>query len=185
MSILEYIVLSLALSIETLLVVRKSAFKSDILLSRGLLVSFIIALIHSIFLGLGILVGNLLMFGFPEVDNLVYLGLMIVVAGRLLVTSLRKNDNHPSYEIKRISTTCALAVATGVNVLFVGLALGFRVYVENDILKSSIPLFVLTFMFAYWAIMLGRREVEVNTKRWGLIGVLFLLIFALKGAFFS
>lgn len=185
MSVLEYIVLSLALSIETLLIVRPCAFKSSIKLTRGLFVALIISLIHAIFLGLGMLVGNLLMFGFPEVDNLIYLGLMIVVALRLFVTAVRKDKNRPSYDITRIGTTFGLAIASGVNALFVGLALGFKVYIENDILKSTIPLMVLTFVFAYWAIMLGRREVEVNSKRWALIGVLFLLIFALKGAFFS
>ena len=185
MSVLEYIILSLALSVETLLIVRACALKSTIRLTRGMGVSIIIAIVHSLFLGVGMLIGNLLMFGFPEVDNLVYLGLMIIVAVRLLVTAMRKDKNRPSYDITRIGTSIGLAIASGINVLFVGLALGFRVLVEVDIFKAIVPLVILTFGFAYWAIMLGRREVEVNSKRWALIGVLFLLIFAFKGAFFS
>jgi hypothetical protein len=37
----------------------------------------------------------------------------------------------------------------------------------------------------YLGIMLGRTKKPVRARRWQLIAVLFLLVFAIKGAFFS
>ena len=78
-----------------------------------------------------------------------------------------------------------LGVATGVNTLFVGLGLGFRVSFQTDVWRIAIPLFVILFVLCYLAVMLGRQKKEMRARRWQLIAVLFLLIFAIKGAFFS
>ena len=82
-------------------------------------------------------------------------------------------------------TVLLLGVATGVNALFIGLGLGFRVLIENDLWKVGIPLLIIVFLFSYLGIMYGRRKKEVRARRWMLLGVLFLLILAVKGAFFS
>ena len=76
-------------------------------------------------------------------------------------------------------------MATGINTLFVGLGLGFRVSFAADLWRVAIPLFVILFVLCYLAIMLGRQKKEMRARRWQLIAVLFLLIFAIKGAFFS
>ena len=69
--------------------------------------------------------------------------------------------------------------------VFIGLGLGFRVLIENDLWKVGIPLLIIVFLFSYLGIMYGRRKKEVRARRWMLLGVLFLLILAVKGAFFS
>jgi putative Mn2+ efflux pump MntP len=183
MSVIEYILLAFALAVPTMVTVRGCAVKNPIRLTRGLGVSFLIALEHTLLLLAGILVGNLLRFDIPDYDNLIYLGMLVIVAGRMFFMAFSKKEK-PSYDIASWLTVLLLGVATGINSLFVGLGLGFRVLVENELWKVGIPLIVVIFLFAYLGIMLGRRKKQVRVRRWMLLGMLFLLIFAVKGAFF-
>ena len=105
---------------------------------------------------------------------------------RMLASAFRnKKKDLPSYDISHWGTVLLLGVATGTNVLFVGLGLGFRVLVENEVWRLSIPLVVIIFLLSYLAIMLGRRKKTLRERRHLLIACLFLLIFAVKGAFFG
>ena len=72
MSVFEYIILSFALAVPTMVTVRGCALKNPIRLTRGLGVSFLLALEHTALLLLGIGIGNMLRFGVSEYDNLIY-----------------------------------------------------------------------------------------------------------------
>ena len=166
--------------------VRGCALKHHIRLTRGLAVSALLAAVHVVFILMGISVANLLRFDMPEYDNLIYLGLIIVVALRLFYAAFRKQDRElPAYDISRWGTVLLLGIATAVNTLLVGLGLGFRFSLHAELWKLSVPLFVVLFLLCYWGIMLGRRNKPMRERRWLLIAVLFLLIFAVKGAFFG
>lgn len=178
MSLVEYILLALALSIPTAVTLRCSAAKSHIRLSQALLEVLSFAFVHAAFLVMGMYIGNMLMFNDTSVDNLIYLGFFIVVAVKLLFAALRHKDNAAGYDITRWSTALALSVATGLNVLLIGLGLGFKALVAFDLYKAAIPMVVAVFLLGYWAVMLGRQKKQFKERRWMLISVLFLLISA-------
>ena len=186
MSVLEYIILSFALTVPVMVTLRACALKKPIRLTRGLGVSFLVAIVHVLLILAGIYIGNLLRFELPEYDSLIYLGLLVVVALRMFFPAFRKKEKElPAYNIANWTIVLLLGVATGINTLFVGLGLGFRVSFAADLWRVAIPLFVILFVLCYLAIMLGRQKKEMRARRWQLIAVLFLLIFAIKGAFFS
>lgn len=186
MSVIEYIILSIALAIPLEVTLRGCALKNPIRLTRGLAVSLLLALEHAALMVIGIYIGNLLRFDLPEYDNLVYLGLLLVVALRMFFPAFRKKDKElPPYDISKWGTVLLLGVATGVNTLFVGMGLGFRVDLATDFWKVAVPMLVVVFLLGYWGIMLGRRNKEIRQRRWQLVAVLFLLAFAIKGAFFG
>ena len=143
-----YIILSIALSIPTLITLRGCALKHHIRLTKGMAFSLLIGVEHALLLLLGIWVGNMLRFGLPEYDNLIYLGLMVVVALRMFFPAFRKKEKElPSYDISRLGTVLLLGVATGTNILFVGLGLGFRVLFANDLWRGGIPMLVVVFLW--------------------------------------
>jgi putative Mn2+ efflux pump MntP len=120
-----------------------------------------------------------------ETDNLVYLGLMILVAVRLLFRSGKKSRQVQPYDISRFSTALLLGVAVGINTLIVGIALGFRMLLCENIWRATIPLVVIMTIFGLLGLMLGRQKKEIRARRYTLFAVLFLLAFALKGAFWG
>ncbi|MBO4599352.1 MAG: manganese efflux pump [Bacteroidales bacterium] len=186
MSVLEYIILSFALAIPMVVTVRGCAWKNPIRLTRGLGVSFLLATEQVLFILLGIYVANLLRFDMPEYDNLIYLGFLVLVAVRMFFPAFRKQDKElPAYNISRWGIVLLLGVATSINTLLVGLGLGFRIDLATDLWRLAIPLWIIMFLLSYWGIMLGRRHKEIRARRWQLFAVLFLLIFAIKGAFFG
>lgn len=186
MSVIEYIILAFALAIPLTASVRGCALKNPIRLTRGLILSVAWGAEFALLVALGMLVGDLLRFDMPEYDDLIYLGLMLVVAVRMFFMAFRKPDKaHPAFDISRWYTALLLGVAAGTNALFIGLALGFRVQVPGDLWRAAIPLFIITLLLAYLGIMFGRRKKAMRERRWHLIAVLFLLIFAIKGAFFG
>ena len=186
MSFFEFFIFSLALSIELLIVLRSCALKTRIVLTRGLCVSVIAALIYSLLLVLGIVVGNVLRFEsatdpglYDNINSLIYLGLMIVVGLKMMLPAMKKNRQIPAYDISRWATVFALSVASGINVLLVGLGLGFIASVEHNALKGAITLFVMAFLFGYLGIMMGRQKKMLGERRWMLIAVLLLLVTAI------
>lgn len=190
MSVIEYIILSIALTIPTLVVVRYSVHKLPIRLVRGLGVSFLLGAEQVILLLLGIVLGNILRFDLSEYDDLVYLGLLVFVALRMFLEAMglerkKKKGQRSIFNLSKWSTSLLLGVATGVNVLLAGLGLGFRVAIERDLWCAAISLFVIAFIFCYLGIMMGRQKKAMREKRWMLMGVIFLLAFALKVAVFG
>ena len=183
MSIINSIVLSLALGIDTLIVVRSCVKQTPIRLSKGLFVSLLIALVHVVCATIGIFLGNLICFEYPETNRMVFLGLLIVVAVKLFMSGLRKERALPAYDIRQFGTVIALALATGINVFIIGLSVGFIDDLPAVIAKLSIPLFLIIFLFSMWAIMLGRQKVQIKERRWTLFAALFVLIVALAVAF--
>lgn len=187
MSVLEYIVLSLALTIPTLVMVCDGARKESIRLTRGLGVSFVVAMEHVLFLLMGLLLGNFLSAsGTAEYNDMVYLGIMVLVAVWMLFPLFRRRSQEmPSYDLSRWVAVLLLGVASGMRGLMVGLALGFKWPFESELWKAAIPLFLLMSAGCYLGIMLGRRKKSFHARRWQLIAVLFLLVFAFKGAFWG
>lgn len=154
----------------------------------------IIALESVILMLVGLYIGNLLRFTpdslgesttrdlLTDSDNLVCLALMIFVALRLMFRTGSKKHKAPNYDISRFGTAVLLGIAVGINSLLVGLGLGFRIDAGDNIWRASIPLFVITTIFALLGVMLGRQQKELRSRRYALVAALFILAFALKGA---
>ena len=194
MSIIEFIILAIALSFEALIIMHGCASKSNIRLTKGLAESAIIALEGAALLIIGMWIGNLLRFTpeslgesatrdlLTDSDNLVCLALMIFVALRLMFRTGSKKHKAPNYDISRFGTAVLLGIAVGINSLLVGMGLGFRIDAGDNIWRAAIPLFVTTTIFALLGVMLGRQQKELRSRRYALIAALFILAFALKGA---
>jgi len=194
MSIIEFIILAIALSFEALIIMHGCASKSNNRLTKGLAESAIIALEGAALLIIGMWIGNLLRFTpdslgqsatrdlLTDTDNLVCLALMIFVALRLMFRTGSKKHKAPNYDISRFGTAVLLGIAVGINSLLVGLGLGFRIDAGDNIWRAAIPLFVTTTIFALLGVMLGRQQKELRSRRYALIAALFILAFALKGA---
>lgn len=182
MSIIAYLLYAMSFGIATLVLMRSCAEKSPIMLSKGLVVSLIMAVVGAIMMLAGAAVANGLTFGIDNIDNLVFVGLNVVVALRILFQVFRNQIGDHSFDISRWGTVCALAVASSVNVFVIGLGIGFKAVWQDEVYKILIPTFLLVFLASYFAIMFGRQKVQMKSRRWMMIAVLFILIATLQGA---
>lgn len=183
MTIFDNILISLALGVTVMMTVRSCCSQAQIKLSKGLMMSGVIALFHALFVVLGWWIGSVFQFGFEEYDRLFFLGFLVFVAVKIFVNDHKKGKELPAYDIGRLGTVCLLAVATGVNTFLVGIGLGFNASDGYNWLKLGLPMFLLVLLMAYWGVMLGRQKVELRSRRWVLVAILLIFVVALRGTF--
>ena len=132
MSIVSYIVIALALGICNMLLFRRCGESFPIRLSAGITVSFTVSAVHVILYLLGALIGSLLCFYSPEEPTLyadinayIFLGINIIVIIKGLLSYLRRNPRLPLFDLTNGGSVLAMAAATGINALLIGLGVGF------------------------------------------------------------
>ena len=194
MSVIEFIILAIALSFEPLLTLQACASWRKIALTKGLAESAVIALINVALLVLGWWLGSLLHYGdyagqggnveqlLSDTDAMVYLGLMILVAVRMMLRGGKRRRETAAYDIGHFGTAVLLGVALGTGTLLVGLAMGFHAPLADNVWRAVIPLLVVMTLMSLYGIMLGRQDKEAHPRQHMLIAALLVLAFALKGA---
>ena len=187
MRIATYIVVALAFGIADMLLFRRCAQASPIPLVRGLLVALFTAAVQSALFLLGMAAGSLLRFELPDdadafgrANAFVFVGLDLFVMLRMLWPYLRKEARLPVFDLASFGATAALAVASGVNLLLLGLGMGFAASGDVGFHSALWPLLVLLSLASYWGIMLGRRNVAMRPRRWILVACILLMGLAIS-----
>lgn len=184
MSLFAYIIIAIALALNILIALRPCAERFPIRLTRGLVLSLLVAVVYAGFLWLGISLGNIIRYDSPieeglydDVNQLVFIGLIILVAVKIMFPVLRKKHQEvPIFDISRWGIVLLLAIATGVNAFLIGLAFGFVQSIEGQFWKATVPMMVTVFLLAYLAIMMGRQKKTLKERRWTLLSALMLLV---------
>ena len=181
MSIVSYIVIALAMGIVNMLLFRRCGEATPVRLSVGLLYVLIVSVIHTACLYLGSMVGSLLSlhslddpYMYSDINAYIFLGMCIVVIIKMLAPYLRKEPRLPLFNLDDSRSVLAMAVATGINVLLVGIGTGF---VENGyaVHKLIWPLLTASFLLGYLGLMFGRQKVQMRPRRWMVVACVLLL----------
>ena len=179
MNLISYIVLALVMGISALVAMRNSAEAHPVQLTRGIVISLILCVMFTLLMGVGMLVGDLLRFDYPSADKAVCAGLLLVVILKKLFSV--KSTTISAYNIEQLSSVLLVAMALGINVLLVGIGVGFLCVLPVDLWKMAVPTMLLVFLMSMWGIMLGRKQVDIRPRRWIYLGMLGLLVVALVG----
>lgn len=184
MTIVAYTVVSLSFGLTMMLLFRSCAAASAIRLTKALAESLLVAVVHVVLFLVGQRSGALLRFEdlqtaelYQQSNELVFMGLMAVVALRWTVSAFRRKESG-AYDIARWSTVAALALASGINLFLMGVADGF-LGVAHKWQAAAIPLFVAEFLFSYLGVMMGRRQMPLSPRRWTLLSAILVLAVAL------
>lgn len=179
MTIVDYIVLSLAIGVDAMVAMRPCAEQSPVRLVKGLLLSLCMGVVYVALMSAGVVIANRLRFDLPEVDKMICLGFIVLVAVKMLL-GLKKEPG--AYDITRFGVALLMDVARGINVLLIGLGVGFVGLLADDFWKYALPMLGLVSLSSMWGIMLGRKKVAVRHRRWKVIAVLCLLVIAIRVA---
>ena len=184
MSIVSYIVIALALGLVNMLLFRRCGEATPVRLSAGLLIVLVVSVIHVIFYYLGSTVGSLLRLYSPDdpymyadINAYIFLGINMVVIVKMLAPYLRKEPRLPLFNLGDHWSVLAMAVATGINVLLVGIGTGF-VEGGHAVHKLLWPLLVSSLLLGYVGLMFGRQKVELRPRRWMVLACVLLLAVA-------
>lgn len=176
MSVFGYTLFAVAMGLQALLTLRGSAARVPVRLSRGVLVSAVIALTECLLLLLGMWFASLWNYQLSRINTYTFLGIMLLLVAKMLLAAYGRQRREAAYDISQAATVVLLAVALGIDALIGGIAFGFLDEVAAGGHKAGIPLFTAVFLLSYLGIMLGRSKVEVKQQRWQLFSVLFVLV---------
>lgn len=183
MYIVLFIVLSMALGISAMLLMRRCVEAVPVQLSSGVLVSFTTAVVHVALFCLGIYLGNKLQFvadgdptAYARQNSLAFLGLAVFVAAKQLLPYLGRRNQPAAYDLNAGTLQVLLfTFATGINGFLLGFGVGFVVLLSGYLHAALWPLFLMTFLFSVLGIMFGRQHVPLRSRRW--MGLSSLIIF--------
>ena len=181
MSIVSYIVIALALGIVNMLLFRRCGEATPVRLTAGLVIVLAVSVIHVILYYLGSRVGSLLSlhspddpFMYADVNAYIFLGLTLMVIIKMFAPYLRKEPRLPLFNLGDRRSVVAMAVATGINVLLVGIGTGFAEQ-GHAVHKIVWPLLTASLLLGYLGLMFGRQKVQLRPRRWMVVACVLLL----------
>jgi manganese efflux pump family protein len=178
MSILEILFLALALSIDAFAVTLSAAAAGSVTDGRATFrLSFHFGLFQFMMPVLGWTAGLALAPVIVAVDHWIAFGLLSVVGARMIRTGFQESQRDETRDPSRGMTLMALAVATSIDALAVGLSLAF---LNTDILWPSLIIGAVTGTVCLVAVKLGRRfRAHVGDKA-EIVGGIILIAIALR-----
>ena len=157
--------------------IRSCAYGATFRLTYGLAISAIAGLAQGLLFSAGAWLGRMVRYSstvFEQTNNLIFVGLTILVAVRWLLQVRRKDAALPSYDIASWRGATLFALAQGMTAFFLGL--GYGVWAVRSSLGMCLVLVSIMVMIAsYLGIMFGRRRVDMRVRRWQFLSAMLLI----------
>ena len=186
MSIVSFIVIAIAFGIISLVTYSRCAAAVPPRLSAGLLTVIAVTAAQLAMYLVGIAIGNLL--HLEALDNkelyntqnaYIALGLIVIVVIKTIVPYLKRKHQLPVFDITHFAPAASMAIATGLDIFLVGIAIGFVTPLRDNILISIIPFVISTLTLGFIGIMFGRQKVKIRPKRWIMVASLMMVVCAI------
>ena len=164
MNIVEALLLSLSLCVDSLVVSATTAFHNKISPRRGVAMATVFGLCQGGFPLMGALIGDAAKAFIEAVDHWVAFGLLFAVGGKMVVDGIRNQEEATAVHQKvNISTMLLLGVATSIDAFAVGIGLGLE-HTMADVLWTMATIGGMTFAVSLVGVWLGRRKIPVPER---------------------
>jgi putative Mn2+ efflux pump MntP len=165
MTIVEAILLSLSLCVDSLVVSTTTAFHSKISFRRGALMAAVFGLCQGAFPLAGALIGDVARAFIEAVDHWVAFGLLLLVGGKMILDAIRNREEPVNRKrpIVNVGTMFLLGVATSIDAFAVGIGMGLE-HTMSDVLWTVAMIGGVTFAVSLLGVHLGRHNIPVPER---------------------
>lgn len=167
MTLLDAIVLGLALCVDSLAVSTSCALKCRMAYSKGLQLAITFAIFQGGFPLIGALLGDACQVYIERIDHWIAFALLLLVGGKMLIDGIKGNEEEKSLDINRYWVICTLAVATSIDAFVVGIGFGLSSTIPQ-ILMTAAVIAIITFLVSILGVLLGKRNIPIP-ERWASI----------------
>ena len=173
MDIVSIIILAIGLSFDSFAVsicsgvaVRKIVFWNAVKIALSM------AVFQASFPLIGWLIGHGVKSYVEAYDHWFAFLLLMVMGGKMIYDSIRKEDNSEKLKNLKFATIIALSIATSIDAFVVGISFGF---IEINILLAAIIIGSVTFFASMIGILFGKKSSGKLGKHANLAGGLILI----------
>lgn len=165
MTIVEAILLSLSLCVDSLVVSTTTAFHSKISFRRGALMAAVFGLCQGAFPLAGALIGDVARAFIEAVDHWVAFGLLLMVGGKMILDAIRNREEPENRRrpVVNVGTMFLLGVATSIDAFAVGIGMGLE-HTMGDVLWTVAMIGGVTFAVSLLGVHLGRHNIPVPER---------------------
>ena len=165
MTIVEAILLSLSLCVDSLVVSTTTAFHSKISFRRGALMAAVFGLCQGAFPLAGALIGDVARAFIEAVDHWVAFGLLLMVGGKMILDAIRNREEPENRKrpVVDVGTMFLLGVATSIDAFAVGIGMGLE-HTMGDGLWTVAMIGGVTFAVSLLGVHLGRHNIPVPER---------------------
>lgn len=165
MTLIEALILALALCVDTLVVSTTTAFREKMTWHRGLLLAFILAFFQFAFPLLGAVIGDVARSFIEAVDHWVAFGLLAIIGGKMILDGVKsEEEEHRGFTSRYLVLNYSmLGVATSIDGLAVGIGLGLG-HPMPTVLWIVTVIGLVTLLTALLGIFLGKRNIPIPER---------------------
>ena len=165
MTIVEAILLSLSLCVDSLVVSTTTAFHSKISFRRGALMAAVFGLCQGAFPLAGALIGDVARAFIEAVDHWVAFGLLLMVGGKMILDAIRNKEEPENRKrpVVDVGTMFLLGVATSIDAFAVGIGMELE-HTMGDVLWTVAMIGGVTFAVSLLGVHLGRHNIPVPER---------------------
>ncbi len=174
MTLIQMILLALALCVDSLVVSTSCALQSHMPLRRGILMALIFALFQSLLPFLGALLGIAFQAPLQAADHWIAFALLLIVGGKMIWDAFHDDSNHKQLDVTRIAVLCLLGIATSIDAFVVGIGIGLEITFSLLLLTVAV-IGAVTFLAALLGWFLGSRRMALPERIAGLLAGLVLV----------
>lgn len=144
---------------------------------KGLKIAIVFAVFQAIMPVLGWLLGVTFKDMIEQLDHWIAFSLLFIIGLKMIVEAIKVKPEDRKFNINNNYVLIMLALATTIDAFVVGISFGF---LEVNILKAIIIIGIVTFLFSFGGICLGKLNRFIKPRTAELIGGLVLIAIGVK-----
>ena len=168
MSILLTIGLALTLSLDAYVIAAGCSKVNKIAYTHGLVLTLCFSFLHTLFLVGGFFLGKVLASGNATMDVWIAVGILFFVGIKLTLRALRKQKDDSTSFVTGSKSILFLSLATSVDFLITGIALGL-LKIGDRIWWLAAMLLFFTIVSTFFGVLVGRQKYRKSRRWWTVI----------------
>ncbi len=144
---------------------------------KGLRIAIVFAIFQAIMPILGWLIGVSFKDFIEAFDHWIAFSILFIIGLKMIIEAIKVNPEDRQFNINKTYILIMLALATTIDAFVVGISFGF---LEVNILLASLVIGIITFIFSYGGICLGKLNRFIKPRTAELLGGLVLIIIGIK-----
>src|SRR5512133_533113 len=178
MDYLTLIGIALGLSFDTFAVsLSCGVVQSRIRFGEAMRIAFVLALFQGAMPVIGYFMGSTVSGYITSFDHWIAFGLLLFLGTRMIIAGLKREDDKPVRDYRKLSVLVTIAIGTSIDALAVGVSFAF---LEVNIWNAGLIIGAVTFLASMTAVRIGKSAGSRLGSRVEILGGIILAAIGVK-----